>query len=185
MACAAPQAPSARPRPASCPSGRVIAAVRVATAKSPPPKPMPGGAGEEQRGGAHRGGEDHRAKRPRPRPAGRARPCGRGRCPWPASAPASAKPTSAPAAQVAVSKRGGRDRQAEDLAAIGFQQHVLHVEGHRAQEHHDQKPPGVAAAGIDRPRRRGSAGAVGLALGLGHRAHAFPASTGRSRSGPA
>ena len=40
VACAAPQAPSAKPRPARVPVGIAIAAVSVATEKRPPPRPM-------------------------------------------------------------------------------------------------------------------------------------------------
>ena len=40
VACAAPQTPSANPRPAAPGTFMVIAAVKVATAKVPPPSPI-------------------------------------------------------------------------------------------------------------------------------------------------
>ena len=118
-----------------------------ATANSPPPKPI---SRRRRRTAQPTAAAPRRSprRRPRSRPARRraGHPVGVRARVQPAAPPARSRPARRPPrARSAASSR--RHRQAEDLAAIGLQQHVLHVEGQRAERHHGQQPARA------RPRR--------------------------------
>jgi hypothetical protein len=77
VACAAPHAPSARPRPALPAAGMVMAAVSVATEKEPAAEADQAGAGEEQLGELPGVAKITAENATSPRGC-RVRPCGRG-----------------------------------------------------------------------------------------------------------
>ena len=71
-------------------------------------------------------------------------------------------------------QRGRGHRQAQHLPAIGFQQHILHAEGHGADEHDRQQPRCDAESRpVESPARR-MMGNVARAFG-GNRAVATAA----------
>ncbi len=71
-----------------------------------------------------------------------------------------AKATSVPPAREA---RGGPHGEAEDLAAVGLEQHVLHAEGRGAEGRGHEEPQRPAAAGEDPPGLAEGAGVLRLA----------------------
>ena len=64
---------------------------------------------------------------------------------------ASARPISVPSADSAVSTVVAPTDKAEDLAAIGFEQNVLHAEAGGAEADRDQQPAGAGLGGEARP----------------------------------
>ncbi len=182
VACAAPQAPSARPCPALPCAGRVIAAIRVETANKPAAEADQAGADERRCRlncigaakitveNAHDPGQNAEC-----------RPDGTDCDPWPASRPASANPGRRPRPRVLSASVVARHRQSKDFTAIGFQQHVLHVEGHGADK--DARPAAgrPARRPSDRPRHRGTADAA-RRVPRGSSGGPVPVSTGRSCS---
>ena len=173
VACTAPQAPSARPLSPSRASA--IAAVSVPTTNKPLPKPIRTvpirhsvgdsmGAEKITAEKASEAGQDAQCRQPVGIGAPAQLPCGQGEAGQRA------------AGQQGRQRRGLADGQVQDLAAIGFQQDVLHAEGRRAQPDRDQHPPGASGAAERRPglaegRARqvgpGGGGVAGLLLPQG------------------
>jgi hypothetical protein len=188
VACTAPQAPSARPLCAgACPGPSPRSAC--------PPKQAAAEADQRHAGAEQRGrlaAARRRSRRRRPAgPPGPRRPGAWGR----RRAPAAARPgegSSAPPAISAVSTWWRPRPQLQDLAAVGLQDDVLHVEGgvprptatrKRARalrrDEARQVLPNARAAG----RRRGALRVAGLLLPQRHDVEA-PRSAGRRPAPP-